>query len=100
MRAYQPMKPVISRGSPCSDFWISASCAASAFFVPPKIEPKAGVKIRATKIEAPRTKIRVRGKKLMNFPVIEFQNMNGRKALSVVSVPLTTGQNIRFPAAA
>ncbi len=36
----------------------------------------------------------------MNFPLIEFQNMNGRKAQSVVRVPLTTGQNIRLPAAA
>ena len=36
----------------------------------------------------------------MNFPEIEFQNMKGRKAQSVVSVPLVTGQNIRLPAAA
>jgi hypothetical protein len=32
------------------------------------------------------------------LPGIEFQNMNGRKADSVVSVPLVTGQNIRLPA--
>ena len=36
----------------------------------------------------------------MNFPAMEFQNMNGRKAQSVVRVPLTTGQNIRLAAAA
>ena len=32
----------------------------------------------------------------MNLPGIEFQNRNGTKAQSVVSVPLTTGQNIRL----
>ncbi len=36
----------------------------------------------------------------MNFPAIEFQNMNGRKAQSVVRVPFSTGQNMRLPAAA
>ena len=36
----------------------------------------------------------------MNFPAIEFQNMKGMKAHSVVRVPLVTGQNIRLPAAA
>ncbi len=62
VRAYQPMKPVISRGSPCSDFSISANCAASTAVRRPKIEPTAGVKIRATKIEAPSTKNRVSGR--------------------------------------
>ena len=67
-----------------------------------QIEYKApeGVKISATKIDAPSTKNRVSGRKLMNLPAIEFQNRKGRKAHRVVRVPLTTGQNIRLPAAA
>ena len=36
----------------------------------------------------------------MNLPGIEFQNRKGRKAQSVVRVPFSTGQNMRFPAAA
>lgn len=94
------MKPFISRGSPCSDFTISASCSSSIAALRAKIEPSAGVKISATKIEAPSTKNRVSGRKLMNFPAIEFQNMKGTKAQSVVRVPLATGQNMRLPAEA
>ncbi len=94
------MKPFISRGSPCSDFSISARCASSIAALRANTEPRAGVKIRATKIEAPSTKNRVNGRKLMNFPAMEFQNMKGRKAQSVVSVPFSTGQNMRLPAAA
>ena len=66
----------------------------------PNTEPSAGVKTRATKMEALSTIIRVIGRKLMNFPGIEFQNRNGMKAQSVVRVPFTTGQNMRFPARA
>ena len=62
VRAYQPMKPVMSRGLPCSDFSISARWVASTAVGRPKIDPSAGVKISATKIEAPSTKNRVRGR--------------------------------------
>ena len=35
----------------------------------------------------------------MNLPAIEFQKKNGTKAQRVVRVPLSTGQNMRVPAA-
>ncbi len=100
VRAYQPMKPVISRGSPFSDFSISARWCSSTPCLRPNTEPSAGVKIRAMKIDDDRTKISVIGSQAMNFPAREFQNRNGRKAESVVRVPFSTGQNMRLPAMA
>ncbi len=99
-RAYQPMKPDIWRGSPRSDFSISASMCWSTPGLRPNTEPSAGVKIRAMKIDEDSTKIRVSGSQLMYLPAMEFQNRNGRKADRVVSVPFSTGQNMRLPAMA
>src|SRR5205823_4375521 len=100
VRAYQPMKPDIWRGSPRSDFSISASRCWSTPCLRPATDPSAGVKIRAMKIDDDSTKMRVSGRKLMYLPASEFQNRNGRKADSVVRVPFSTGQNIRLPAMA
>ena len=55
-------------------------------------EQIAGLITMATNSEADSTTISVRGRKLMNCPMMPGQNSRGQKATSVVSVDVITGQ--------
>ena len=56
-----------------------------------KLTANTGLKIKATISEAASVNIKIVGRYIMNFPMIPFQNNNGKNGARVVAVPASTG---------